>query len=268
METHIPRYLKLIKQNKIVSIPLPRQKHLKNHVEGQIQTQFSELLEFCARTWQHGKSQLSPLHFPPCSVLPCEGTCTCVCVDTPILTSKLHLHPLRPQTATPRPPITPTSVPTNSMVGPPPRGKSKEKCRCGPWKLAQDCLGWKFQGPKYPKSGLEVGEADSRGPWRLQVVLTPHCTMRREGQSQRRAINAWSPAQGSIFPAQPICSVESLYLLIVPGAILQGRMLTVTAGELGTTHKVAPEQPILLQCKVWTLLLTLLISLYALNQSW
>ena len=107
-----------------------------------------------------GKSQLFLLYSPPWLCPPLGGNLHACGHSNPHIQTPSLSPPS--QTATPRPHFKPTRGPTNSLVVPPPRENSSESDPCGPWKQAQDYLGWKFQCPEYPKICPEVGEAGSR----------------------------------------------------------------------------------------------------------
>ena len=147
--------------------------------------------------------------------------------------SNSYIHPPPSQTATPRPPTKPSGVSANSMFGHPPRGKSKGKLPCWSSKQAQHFLAWKFQGPKYSESSRSEGSRLQGAmkmalrtccPWTL--VQSPHgsATYRAREESS----NAERPAQGSLLPSSTklTCSVELIYLLVVPVVFRKGRVLT------------------------------------------
>lgn len=147
---------------------------------------------------------------------------------TPILTSISYPH-----NSHLRSPTKPIGVSANSIVGHPPRGKSKERLLCRPRKQAQHCLVWKFQGPEYSelsrsgRSRLQVAMKVALRtccPWTL--VQIPHGS--KSYRAREEPSSARSAVQGSLLPSSMklTCSIKLIYLLIIPVALRKGRGLT------------------------------------------
>lgn len=152
-----------------------------------------------------------------------RGLATCMPVDTPILTPKLHFHHPPSPTATPRPPIKSTSVPPAWLV--PPRRKTLGKRPVGALEADSGLLRLKISEYQTPKELSRSGRGRLHVAMKTVGGLGHTAPWRERGRAREEPSNAQSPVQGSLLPSlvKPTCSVELISLFIIPVVIPKGR---------------------------------------------
>lgn len=162
-------------------------------------------------------------------------------VDTPILTPTPHPHRQPP----PWPPIKLTGMPTNSMAGHPPRGKSKARALCRLWQQAQEV------SLEIPESQILriIQERGRQAPGsheehRIDLPCAHgSADCRARGEPEKSPVIHGAQDRGPFTELSKTCLLS--WVNLSPYRLSrchEGQSVNiVTAGELDATHNVAPE---------------------------